>query len=179
AVRLLFPPPLTRPGGWRGGAARLCLSLGLPLLLFGAAGPQWGRDWNQPVAPGRDVVAVLDLSRSMLAEPESRLQRAQAALLQLADTVQQRGGHRLGLVVFAGSPRAACPLPHASAHFREALRDLYLPTPAADLGPGTRIGAGLHAAIALHDPRYRGHQDVLLLSDGDDPAGDEDWREAA
>jgi Ca-activated chloride channel homolog len=170
---------LLKPQGVAGRLARLCLSLGLPLLLFGAAGPQWGRDWNQPVAPGRDVVAVLDLSRSMLAEPESRLQRAQAALLQLADTVQQRGGHRLGLVVFAGSARVACPLTHDYDHFREALRELYLPNPAPDLGPGTRIGAGLHAAIALHDPRYRGHQDVLLLSDGDDPAGDEDWREAA
>src|SRR5262249_11545249 len=135
--------------------------------------------WNQPAAPGRDVVAVLDLSRSMLAEPESRLQRAQAALLQLADTVQQRGGHRLGLVVFAGSSRVACPLTHDYDHFREALRELYLPNPPPDLGPGTRLGPGLHAAIALHDPRYRGHQDVLLLSDGDDPAGDEDWREAA
>src|SRR5262249_47861311 len=68
---------------------------------------------------------------------------------------------------------------HDYDHFRESLRQLYLPNPAPDLGPGTRIGAGLQAAVALHDPRFRGHQDVLLLSDGDDPAADEEWRQGA
>src|SRR5262249_26550503 len=64
-------------------------------------------------------------------------------------------------------------------HFREAVREIYLPNPAPDLGPGTRIGAGLQAAVALHEARFRGHQDILLLSDGDDPAGDEEWRQGA
>src|SRR5262249_53715009 len=45
----------------------LCLSTGIALLVVGIAGPQWGRDWVQ-AAPGRDMVAVLDMSRSMLAE---------------------------------------------------------------------------------------------------------------
>src|SRR5262245_27865998 len=39
-----------------------CASLGLTALVFGVAGPQWGRDWGQTAARGRDLVVVLDLS---------------------------------------------------------------------------------------------------------------------
>src|SRR5262245_23446343 len=56
----------------RGG----CVALGLAALIAGAAGPQWGRAWEQALRPGRDVVVVLDLSRSMLAEqPRSEERR--------------------------------------------------------------------------------------------------------
>src|SRR5207249_2482840 len=69
---------------------------GFCLLIAGTAGAQWGRDWDQSAAPGRDLVAVLDLSRSMLAEKPSRLELAQKALLDLCEAVRRRGGHRLG-----------------------------------------------------------------------------------
>jgi Ca-activated chloride channel family protein len=162
-----------------------CLALGLSLLVTGSAGPQWGRDWEQPAAPGRDLVVVLDLSRSMLAEAPSRLERARVALADLADTLQRRGGHRLALVVFAGRARVVCPLTHDYDHFRDALAQLDANDPPPDLAPrgdapsGTRIGQALVLALSLHDPRFRGAQDVLLLSDGDDPARDEEWRSGA
>src|SRR5947209_20353177 len=41
----------------------LCLVCGLACLGAGTAGPQWGRDWGQSAAPGRDLVVVLDCSR--------------------------------------------------------------------------------------------------------------------
>jgi Ca-activated chloride channel family protein len=162
----------------------VCLSLGLSLLVLGIAGPQWGRDWEQTAAPGRDLVVVLDQSRSMLAETPSRLQRARAGLIDLSQTVQRRGGHRLALVVFAGRARMVCPLTHDYDHFREAVDSLDVSGPPPDLRPGpnsasgTRIGAGLQVAVRGHDPRFQGHQDILLLSDGDDPADDHDqeWR---
>src|SRR5262245_3180791 len=47
---------------------RTCLVCGLLLLVTGVAGPRWGWDWEQSAAPGRDLVVVLDLSRSMLAQ---------------------------------------------------------------------------------------------------------------
>ena len=90
-----------RPSRLRG----LCLWLGLVLLGLGMAGPRWGRDWTQSAAPGRDLVAVLDLSRSMYAEAPSRAERGRAALLDLADALRRRGGHRVALVVFAGRPQ--------------------------------------------------------------------------
>jgi Ca-activated chloride channel family protein len=162
-----------------------CAALGLSLLVTGIAGPQWGRDWDQPAAPGRDLVVVLDLSRSMLAEAPSRLERAKAGLVDLADTIQRRGGHRLALVVFAGKARVVCPLTHDYDHFREALAQLDARDPPPDLGPapgaasGTRIGDALALAVSVHDPRFKGVQDILLLSDGDDPAHDGEWRHGA
>ncbi len=180
ALRTLFAEPavLRRLRGF-------CLVLGLTALVVGSAGPQWGRDWDQPAAPGRDLVVVLDLSRSMLAEVPSRLERAKAGLKDLADTVERRGGHRLALVVFAGRARVVCPLTHDYDHFRDALARLDAQDAPPDVGPlpdaasGTRIGEGLRLAVGLHDPRFRGAQDILLVSDGDDPAHDDEWRAAA
>jgi Ca-activated chloride channel family protein len=172
----------SRLGGLRGS---LWVS-GLLLLIAGIAGPRWGRDWEESAAPGRDLVLVLDLSRSMLAQDvlPNRAERAKQALRDLAYTVQQRGGHRLALVAFAARARIVCPLTHDYDHLRAALEDLDANHLPRDLRPtgkeavsGTRIGAGLHAAVEAHDHRFRGSQDILLISDGDDPARDGEWRE--
>jgi Ca-activated chloride channel family protein len=160
----------------------LCFTTGLSLLVVGIAGPQWGRDWAR-AAPGRDVVVVLDMSRSMTAESPSRFQRAKNALADLADMLQKRGGHRVGLVVFAGRAKVVCPLTHDYDHFRETLEELDAADPPDDLRPvnssdsGTRIGAGLRAAAALHDDRFHGFQDIMLISDGDDPVPDNEWHD--
>jgi Ca-activated chloride channel family protein len=134
------------------------------------------------VAPGRDLVVVLDLSRSMLAEQPSRLNRARAALADLVKGLKERGGHRVALVVFAGRSKVLCPLTHDYDHFAETVAGLdaeHLPRDIAatdDEPSGTRIGAALREAAELLDPHFRGYQDVLLLSDGDDPARDGEWR---
>jgi Ca-activated chloride channel family protein len=168
----------------RGGAElMLLLTSGLGLLVVGAAGPQWGRDWTQSTARGRDLVVVLDMSRSMLAESKSRLERAREAILDLEERVRQRGGHRLGLVIFAGHARLACPLTYDYDHFREVIagfdKDHLDPAlyPDDDDVSGTRIGEALQLAVKAHEKEAPGVQDILLLSDGDDPADDEEWRE--
>jgi Ca-activated chloride channel family protein len=167
---------------WRRFLRASALSLGLTLLVVGIAGPQWGRDWSQSVAPGRDLVVVLDVSRSMFAEQPSRLERARAALADLVRALKGHGGHRVALVAFAGRSTVLCPLTHDYDHFAETVAALdaqHLPRDVAatdDEVSGTRIGAGLREAAELLDPRYRGYQDVLLLSDGDDPASDGEWR---
>lgn len=177
---------LTAKGSGLGLLRGICLACGLILLVVAIAGPQWGRDWAQSAAPGRDLVVVLDLSRSMLAEDvlPNRAERAKQALKDLSDTVQQRGGHRLALVAFAAGNRLVCPLTHDYDHFRTSLAELdaaHLPADLQPKGPeapsGTRIGAALRTAVEAHDPRYRGYQDILLISDGDDPARDEEWRQ--
>jgi Ca-activated chloride channel family protein len=155
---------------------RLAASLGLTCLALGMAGPRWGRDWNQSAAPGRDLVVVLDLSRSMFAEAPSRLERACAALYDLAGALRQRGGQRVALVVFAGKPRLTCPLTHDLDHFKECLDAIDRSVPDAALGAGTRIGAALVLAADAFDGRSAAARDVLLLSDGDDPARDGEWR---
>jgi tetratricopeptide (TPR) repeat protein len=209
-----------------------CLGLGLVALVAGIAGPQWGQE-DTEAAHGRDLVVVLDLSRSMLAEQPSRQERAVKALRDLADAAERRGGHRLALVVFAAHARVACPLTHDYDHFRDALaqQDAAEPPPAlrphkGDPPTGTRIGEALRLAVSprdarherheaqpqagaaqeaqpapprrqpvqrqaaaqqgqqpegfgVRDPNFPGGQDVLLVSDGDDPAGDGEWATGA
>ena len=47
--------------------------------------------------------------------------------------------------------------------------------PPDDAKSGTRIGAALVAAVGSHDARFPGYQDIILISDGHDPADDHEW----
>ncbi|MCE9533034.1 MAG: VWA domain-containing protein [Planctomycetes bacterium] len=159
------------------------------LLVSALAAPRWGK--GEPgVVVGRDLMIVLDLSKSMLADdmrdPESksakeRWQAAQAGIHDLIATIEQRGGHRVGLVVFAAKPWLVCPLTTDYAHFLARLDEFNPKAPPREVNPekieffpsGTRIGSALIEAINRHDPRFTGFQDVLLISDGDDPATDD------
>jgi Ca-activated chloride channel family protein len=165
----------------RGRLRGWCITLGLISLGIGLAGPQWGRDLGQATAPGRDLIVVLDQSRSMFAESPSRMERAQTALLDLANALRQRTGTRVGLVTFAARARIACPLTHDLDHFREVVAGADLATPDPDLDSeeavsGTRIGLGLELAVDLHDGPVPAARDIILLSDGDDPVRDGEWR---
>jgi len=159
--------------------------LGFLGMAIGMAGPQWGRDWDQSAAPGRDLVVVLDCSRSMLAETPRRLERARNALLDLADAVERRGGHRFALVLFAGKAQLACPLTHDYDHFRSKLESIETVAQGRDLEPrpgeksGTRLGQALSLAAACDDSHRADTRDILLLSDGDDPLRDAEWRNGA
>src|SRR2546429_8815496 len=52
---------------WRRSWRSYFAWIALTCLALGIAGPRWGRDWDQSLAPGRDLVIVVDLSLSMLA----------------------------------------------------------------------------------------------------------------
>jgi Ca-activated chloride channel family protein len=159
----------------------LCILCGVLLLAVACAGPQWGREYGASRPAGGDLVVVLDLSRSMQAEQPSRLERALRLLRDLADTLQARGGRRVALVVFAAEPRLLFPLTPDYDHFRHSLRHIenddiapLLPGPDTPLQSGTRIGAALRLAVAA--TARAGRPAILLLSDGDDPAADdEEW----
>ena len=147
--------------------------------MLGTAGPQWGRDYTQSAAPGRDLVVVLDCSRSMFAETPRRLQRAKTALLDLVEAVKHQGGHRLALVVFAGRARLACPLTHDYDHFRTAGESVDTNAPTRNSNPALapfRARALARRSMKRCWPTTRagisGAHDILLLSDGDDPAHD-------
>jgi len=104
----------------------LCWLTGIAALILGIAGPQWGREPEPSTAPGRDLVIVFDVSRSMLADDvlPSRQERAKEMLRELMDTLQKRGGHRVALVAFAARADVICPLTHDYDHFRDKLADL-------------------------------------------------------
>jgi Ca-activated chloride channel family protein len=174
--------------------------LGWVLLILGLAGPRWGKSDETGVAVGRDIVIVIDLSRSMRADdvnvptggwttndPQERFdpkrwRAAREGALDLLNGIAQRGGHRVAVVVFAAHPKVLCPLTTDYDHVKSVLEEVDGQHPPADCRPGlaevisgTRIGAGLTEAVNAHDKRFPGYQDIFLLSDGDDPGDDKEW----
>lgn len=114
---------------------------------------------------GRDVVFLLDVSKSMLAE--DRLpNRLQSAKISIAECVQSLDDHRVGLVVFAGSSSIVCPLTMDTKFF---LNSLEKAGPDSVAHGGTRIGdALLKVCDKLFSDRDQGYKDIVLLSDGGD-----------
>lgn len=184
AVARLGLSPRSVPARRRYGRAALALA-GLLLLALACAGPQWGHDTTQGQAPVRDLAIVLDLSRSMDAEQPSRRERAVRALRDLADDLERRGGIRVALIAAAGRARLLFPLTQDDDHLRHALTRIeagdlppLTPGPEESLVSGTRLGAGIDLAVKALSSPSPGSQAVLLLSDGDDPAGDREWLDA-
>jgi Ca-activated chloride channel family protein len=164
--------------------------LAITLVIIGAAGPRWTRDPDAPPPFGRDLMVVLDVSRSMLAEDraapqdrtsESRLLRAKRELLQLVEGIERRGGLRLGLIAFAGQARVLSPLTEDYDHFRFALELAHpdylgaatrLEFVANGIAIGTHLGNAIELAVQTHEPGATGFREILLVSDGDDQGHD-------
>ncbi|MBK9036852.1 MAG: VWA domain-containing protein [Myxococcales bacterium] len=110
-----------------------------------------------------DVMIVLDVSRSMLAEDvaPNRLARAKA---EISEMVRQLPGHRVGLVAFAGRAALLCPLTPDHSYFNLVLRGVDVNSVARG---GTRIGEALRAATAGF-PAGAGAKLVVLITDGED-----------
>jgi len=168
---------------------RFTQSLAWTLLVLGVAGPLWGKSDETGIAVGRDVVVVIDLSQSMLADDMAdrsaprRWEAARNAAIDLIDGMAKRGGHRVGVVVFAARTKVICRLTTDYDHARAIVTEINGDLPPVEVRPpvsvempsGTRIGAGLIAAVKAHDNRFPGYQDIILISDGDDPGEDKEW----
>lgn len=139
----------------------------LVLVVLALARPGW-RPRTEPFAStGRDIVFVLDVSRSMLARDRApnRLASARLAIMDLAGHL--RPGDRVGLVIFAGSARIVSPLTNDRSFFDKALQEA---GPESVAFGGTRVGDALRktADKLLGASDRRGFQDVILLTDGGD-----------
>ena len=113
---------------------------------------------------GRDLLVVLDLSRSMNAADVEQSRLAVAKQL-VRDLLRATPGQRVGLVVFGGSAFLQLPLTGNYAAFQRFLDA----ASTDDLGdPATDLSNALLAAnTAFEHDGERGYQTVLLVSDGE------------
>ncbi len=111
-----------------------------------------------------DIMVVLDVSKSMLAEDAApnRLARAKAEIVEFIGRVT---GHRVGLVAFAGRASVKSPLTSDYGFFRLMLRDV--DTRSVSLG-GTRIGDAMRKAVSAYGPNRAAPRVMLLITDGED-----------
>lgn len=110
-----------------------------------------------------DIMFVLDVSRSMLADDAApnRLARAKAEINQLVSRLE---GHRVGLIAFAGRAVPVCPLTPDHSFFSTVLSSVN--TKSAGKG-GSRVGEAIKAAVRGF-PSGGGAKLMVLISDGDD-----------
>jgi Ca-activated chloride channel family protein len=110
-----------------------------------------------------DVMFVLDVSRSMLAEDAApnRLARAKA---EIGELVGKLDDARVGMIAFAGRAVPVCPLTPDHAFFQTVLGTV--DTRSAGRG-GTRIGEAIKAAVRAF-PQGPGAKMIVLITDGDD-----------
>ena len=140
---------------------------GLVLSLVAAARPQWGTHEETVYQRGRDLMVVLDVSRSMLARDvhPSRLGRAKVDLL---DLVKELRGDRVGLLAFRGRPVLLCPLTTDYGYMAQTLEGVGVDSaPAGE----TDIGGAVVEALQNFGDEEGSHKAIVLITDGDDLAG--------
>jgi Ca-activated chloride channel family protein len=137
---------------------------GMALAFFAAARPQWGRSKQVMRAKSRNVVVVLDVSRSMLAADvrPNRLERAKADIADLIDSLE---GDRCALVAFRNNGVLLCPLTTDHGFLRSALESA---SPESASRGETDLGAGIRTALSALDPAADDHNAIILISDGGD-----------
>ena len=148
-------------------------------LILAAVRPQW---LGEPVATpltGRDLLMAVDVSGSMEI-PDLSLRGEQVDRLTVvksvaSDFIQQRLGDRVGLVIFGSQAYLQTPLTHDRHTVSQMLNEAQI----GIAGKATAIGD----AIGLSIKRLRDRPDqsrvLILLTDGDNTAGEVDPREAA
>jgi Ca-activated chloride channel family protein len=134
-------------------------------IVLALTEPKWNPQPQQIRRQGRDVVILLDTSRSMLAEDikPSRLERSKIAIGDLLEVLR---GDRVAIITFAGNATVKCPLTQDYAFVRMALADI---STESNSRGGTMIGDAIRkAADEVFDRQSRQYKDLILITDGED-----------
>ena len=153
-----------------GGAARRFwkaapLIFATVFIVVALTRPGWNPQPRTVERRGRDVVFLLDVSRSMLAEDlaPNRLWHAKQAIGDCIDRIE---GDRVALVVFAGTAVVRCPLTLDYGFFRMMLEDV---GPTSVTRGGTMLGDAIRKALEeVFDDQARQYKDIVLITDGED-----------
>lgn len=143
-------------------------SIAIILLVIAVARPYWGMRILPFSGRGRDIMIVLDVSKSMLAKDiqPSRLEHAKWFLREL---ISSTTGDRYGIVAFAGNAFPECPLTPDKTTLLQTLNEV---SPDSIPLGGTNIQKALETALEAFKAAEGGHRAVILVSDGDELQGD-------
>lgn len=136
----------------------------LTMMVIALTDIRWGKTWREVPQKGIEVIFVLDVSRSMLAEDAlpNRLTRAKQ---QIRDMVDEMAGDRIGLVTFAGETRQSVPL---TSHYDEFKQTLDSVGPHSIRSGGSRLGDAISAAANGFLSKTNDHKAIIVFTDGED-----------
>ncbi len=134
-------------------------------MILAAARPAWNPKPETVERSGRDVVFLLDVSKSMLAE-DLKPNRLERAKLAISDCLDVLSGDRVALVVFAGTAAVKCPLTQDYGFFRMMLENI---SPDDISRGGTLIGDAIRTTLdEVFDDQVKAYKDIILITDGED-----------
>ncbi|GMR12813.1 MAG: VWA domain-containing protein [Gemmatimonadota bacterium] len=135
--------------------------LALAGLILAFARPQTGITSETLFTEGIDIVLVMDVSSSMLAE-DLQPNRLEASKAVAAEFVGKRTHDRIGLVVFAGEAFTQAPLTLDYS----VITDLLSQMEVGMIEDGTAVGMGLATAVKRLQASKAESKVVVLLTDG-------------
>lgn len=160
------------PGNWRAKgvwAAHSSQILAITLLILALARPQTLNEVVEQKTEGIDIVITLDLSSSMLAE-DLRPNRFIAAKNLTSEFIDNRKNDRIGLVIFRRESFTLCPPTTDYRLLKRQLMDVQM-----DITPdGTAIGMGLATSVNRLRNSTAKSKVIILLTDGENNAGEID-----
>ena len=133
-------PEVPRRKGW---VKLTLISIALLFFAVGMSRPQIGATLKEKQIKGAEIMVVLDVSNSMLAEDYSpnRLERAKLAISKLVDELQ---GDRIGLIIFAGESFVQLPITSDYVSAKIFLNSI---TTGSVPVQGTALGEAIRTAI--------------------------------
>ncbi len=143
-------------------------SIGFLFFVIGLSRPQIGAKLKEHETRGAEIMIVLDVSNSMLAEDYSpnRLERAKLAISRLVDKLRE---DRIGLIVFAGNAFVQLPITtdYVSAKmFLNSISTESVPV------QGTAIGEAISTAMRSFSPQSEKSRAVIVITDGENHEDD-------
>ena len=143
-------------------------SIGFFFFVIGLSRPQIGAKLKEHETQGAEIMIVLDVSNSMLAEDYSpnRLERAKLAISRLVDKLRE---DRIGLIVFAGNSFVQLPITtdYVSAK-------MFLNSISTDSVPvqGTAIGDAINTAMRSFSAQSEKSRAIIVITDGENHEDD-------
>ena len=143
-------------------------SIGFFFFAIGLSRPQIGAKLKEHETKGAEIMIVLDVSNSMLAEDYSpnRLERAKLAISRLVDKLHD---DRIGLIVFAGNSFVQLPITtdYVSAKmFMNSISTESVPV------QGTAIGEAINTALRSFSAQSEKSRAIIVITDGENHEDD-------
>lgn len=137
----------------------------LSALFLALLRPQWGKKESIVHQEGRDVVVLLDISRSMLAQ-DIKPNRLSFAKLKIKQLLESFSFQRAALIIFSGEAYIQCPLTADFGAFKMFLDNV----DAESISSGTTAAdkALLETMKIFNQSKSRKNKIVVLISDGED-----------
>lgn len=140
------------------------------LVIIALARPQRSNEKVEQFTEGIDIMLVLDISESMDLQ-DFQPNRLEAAKETAAEFIKGRFGDRIGMVIFAGEAFSLSPLTTDYELLTELISEISFDM--MDV-KGTAIGSSLAAATNRMRESEAKSKVIVLLSDGDNNAGNVD-----